>query len=435
MKNYRALIPIGMLVIMLSSWYMLVQSVTETEKRYNNYLTQARKYAEEGITKYAIQNYTAALEMNSTPELYAEIIQYYKAQEDASEYLSWCRRYFEAYPTNVGAYDYLLGVYLENKDYKACFDVLETARKRDITSDYIEQISAEIKYVYTFDFNNYTNVSVYSNSYCPVQSDELWGFVDGYGKRIVSCVYKEVGGFTQAGVASVVDSEGDAYFIDNTGAKVMASRNKYQSFGLLVDGKIAAKRADGKYTYVDQTFNTLFGEYDYASTMNSGIAAVKMGDSWQLIGADGAEITTDRYTDIKMDEKQIVYRNDRCFAAISEGNYVMLDGAGNQVGTQSFEDARVFAGDAPAAVKIQGKWCFVNQEGTLISDRKYDDARSFANGLAAVCMNGKWGFINLEETVVIEPQFSAAKDFNEKGSCFVNVGNSWQLLKLYRLNR
>ena len=30
---------------------------------------------------------------------------------------------------------------------------------------------------------------------------------------------------------------------------------------------------------------------------------------------------------------------------------------------------------------------------------------------------------------------TGAKDFNEKGSCFVKVGDKWQLLKLYRLNR
>ena len=57
------------------------------------------------------------------------------------------------------------------------------------------------------------------------------------------------------------------------------------------------------------------------------------------------------------------------------------------------------------------------------------------NGLAAVCIDGKWGFVDTDENIVIEPQFSGAKDFNEKGSCFVCVGNKWQLLKLYRLNR
>lgn len=435
MKNYRALIPVGMLVVMLASWYMLVQNVTETERKYNNYLSQARRYAEDGITKYAIQSYNAALEMNSTPELYVEIIQYYETQGDASEYLSWCRKFFDAYPTNIGAYEYLLGVYLENKDYKMCFDLLETAQKRNLTSDYMEQVAADIKYVYTFSYSNYSDVAEFGNSYCPVKSNEMWGYVNRYGSQAIPCVYKEVGIFTQSGVAPVVDSTGDAYFIDKTGAKVMASREKYQSFGALVDGKIAAKRMDNKYTYVDQGFNVLFGEYDYASTMNGGVAAVRTEDSWELIDADGKELTTEKYADIKVDEKQIAYRNDRCFAATSAGNYIMLDGSGTRVGTLSFEDAKVFAGNAPAAVKMQGKWCFVNSEGSLISDKKYDDARSFANGLAAVCINGKWGFVDLKETVVIEPQFYETKDFNEKGSCFVNVGDSWQLLKLYRLNR
>ena len=32
-------------------------------------------------------------------------------------------------------------------------------------------------------------------------------------------------------------------------------------------------------------------------------------------------------------------------------------------------------------------------------------------------------------------QFFGAKDFSEKGSCFIQTGDKWQLLKLYRLNR
>lgn len=435
MKKYRAFVPVAMIVLMLASWYLLIQDALKVESAYNNYLSEARKYAEDGITKYAIENYNMVLEIKSTPEVYVEVAEYYKAQEKDVEYLSWCKNFFETYPTNAESYDCVLDAYLSNKDYAACYDVLETAAKRNITSDYIKQVSADIMYVYKLDFNTYEEVAVYSNNYCPVKSKEVWGFVDRYGNQRIACKYPEVGAYTQTNFASVVNADGDAYFIDKTGSKVMVSKEKYQSFGLLVDGKIAAKRADGKYTYVDQDFNILFGEYDYASTINNNVAAVKNGDTWQLIDASGKNITKEKYADVKLDEKQIVYRSDRIFVAESVGKYIMVNGSGKQVGSLTFEDAKVFASDAPAAVKINGKWCFVDSDGKLISDKKYDDARSFMNGLAAVCICGKWGFVDIEENVVIEPEFFGAKDFNEKGSCFVKTGDKWQLLKLYRLNR
>lgn len=435
MKKYRVLVPIVMIVLMLASWYLLVKDAVMVEAEYNNYLSAARKYAEDGITKYAIENYNLALEIKDTPEIYVEVAQYYKAQDKDSEYLSWCEDFFESYPTQKEAYDCVLDAYLESKDYESCYDILETAEKRNISSDYIKQVAEEIKYVYKLDFNTYENVGIYSNNYCAVASKGVWGFVDRYGNQRIGCKYLEVGAYTQTNFVSVVNSENEAYFIDKTGSKVMVSKEEYASFGLLVDNVIAAKKKDDKYTYVNSDFEVIFGEYDYASTMNNGIAAIKNGESWQIIDKNGKVISDKKYVDVICDEKQIACRNDRLFVATEAGKYIMINSSGKQIGSLVFEDAKLFAGDAPAAVKIDGKWCFVDSDGKKISDRTYNDARSYANGLAAVCVDGKWGFVDSAENIVIEPTFFGAKDFNEKGSCFVQTGDKWQLLKLYRLNR
>lgn len=435
MKKYRALVPIVMVVLMVASWYLLIKDSAEVDAAYNKYLTEARNYAENGITKYAIENYVLALEIKSSPEIYAEVADYYKTQEKDAEHLSWCEDFFEEYPTNPLAYDCILDAYLLAKDYESCYDILYTAQKRNITSDKIKAVSSEIEYVYKIDFNTYEDVAVYSNNFCPVLSKGSWGYVDRYGNQRIACKYLQVGAYTQTNFTSVVNQDGDAYFIDKTGSKVLVSKEKYKSFGLLVNGVIAAQKVDGKYTYVDQSFNVLFGDYDYASTINNGIAAVKTGDTWQLIDESGKAINNEKYIDIKLDEKQIAYRSDRIFVSTSEGKYIMVDGSGKQVGSLVFEDAMVFAGEAPTAVKMNGKWCFVGTDGKLISDKTYDGARPFTNGLAAVCIDGKWGFVDSNETVVIEAVFFGAKDFNEKGSCFVQTGDKWQLLKLYRLNR
>ena len=123
------------------------------------------------------------------------------------------------------------------------------------------------------------------------------------------------------------------------------------------------------------------------------------------------------------------------FVSNTEGRYILVDGSGKQIGSLEFEDATLFMGEQPAAVKIGGKWQFINKDGKLVSDKSYEGAKSFLNGLAAVCINGKWGFVDEAENVVIEPKFQDASYFNEKGSCFVKMNDKWQLLKLYRLNR
>lgn len=435
MKKYRSLVPIALIVLMGLSWYKLISDSIHVGNEYETYLTEARKYADDGITKYAMENYRMALEIESSPEIYAEIAEYYKAQKKTRDYVSWCDEFLGTYPTEPIAYEYDLDALLEAEDYSDCYDILKMAEKRNVSSDSIESTKKEIEYVYKMDFNSYSDVGVYSNQYCAVSSDGLWGYVNRYGEQKVSCIYTQAGAVTQSGYAPVINAEGLAYFIDKTGAKVLAAKDRYISFGLLVDNWIAAQKNDGHYIYVDTGFEERPEVFDYASTYNNGVAAVRQGNIWQLINHEGALLSNANYCDVALDEKQIAYRNERAFVAVADGKYIMIDGTGEKIGSLEFEDARVFAGELPTAVKISGKWQFIGKDGNLISNHKYDDARPFSCGLAAVCIDGKWGFVDETETLVIENRFYGAKDFNEKGSCFVKTGDKWQLLKLYRLNR
>ena len=442
MKKYRSLIPVVLVILMAVSCYMMISNASKNESEYNNYLSEARKWSNQDITKYAIENYNAALKIKDTPEVRVEVSEMYKRLGKDKENLAWCKEFFEKYPTDYRSYDCLLESYYKDKDYKSCYDVLETATKRNIKSDYIKDISSQIEYAFSIDFNSYSDVGIYSNNFCAVKSNELWGFVDRYGNKRVSGNYVEVGAYTQSGFASVVNNKGDTYFIDKTGAKVITVADKYESFGVLVGGVFAAKKSDGKYVYLAENkssddsslYKVVSEEFEYASTFNNGVAAVKKSGKWQIINSD-FKVITEGYLDVIVDEKQIAFRNDRLFVSKEDGKYIMIDKNGKQIGKLSFENARVFAGEGATAVCIEGKWSFINKDGNLISDKKYEDARAFSSGLAAVCLNEKWGFVNESESIVIEPQFFGAKDFNEKGSCFVKTGDKWQLLKLYRLNR
>lgn len=435
MKKYRSLIPILVIALVVGSWFILVKDTISVQSEYDQYLSEARKYAEVGITKYAIENYNLALSVKSTPDVYQEVAEYYKNQKKYGDYISWSEEFFEAYPTTAQAYDCLLDAYLIDKDYEACYDVLAVAGKRHISSDYIKKIQEDIKYEFSTDFNSYDNVSAYGNNYCAVQSKELWGFVDRYGNQRIPCQYLSVGAFTQSGRAPVINGKNEVYFIDKSGSKVMVSKEKYQAFGSLVENVLAAQKPNGKYVYLNDQFEELFGDYSYATPFNNGVAAVQTAGQWMLINADGKSINDTKYVDVIRDEKEFAFRNERAFVAVAEGKYVMIDTRGKQVGSLTFEDAKTFAGEGAAAVKINGQWQFVNTDGNLISDHKYEDARSFSNGLAAVLQSGKWGFVDESETVVIPCRYFDAKDFTEKGSCFVKTGEQWQLIKLYRLNR
>jgi len=66
-----------------------------------------------------------------------------------------------------------------------------------------------------------------------------------------------------------------------------------------------------------------------------------------------------------------------------------------------------------AAVKIDGKWGYINKSGKLIIKTQFDFANDFSDSLALVTISGKYGFINKHGTIVINPQFDYGGQIKE----------------------
>lgn len=48
-----------------------------------------------------------------------------------------------------------------------------------------------------------------------------------------------------------------------------------------------------------------------------------------------------------------------------------------------------------AAVQVStGRWGFINQHKTMVIQPRFQDAKEFKDGKAAVKFDGRWGFIN-----------------------------------------
>src|SRR5205807_1488803 len=63
-----------------------------------------------------------------------------------------------------------------------------------------------------------------------------------------------------------------------------------------------------------------------------------------------------------------------------------------------------------------GKWGFINTEFEEATDFAFEDARSFSNGMAAVCNskdNGKWGFTDTNGNLVIDFSYENALGFSK----------------------
>ncbi|MEN2774833.1 WG repeat-containing protein [Acetivibrio clariflavus] len=428
-KKYKNLVPVALVILMALAWYQLNSNAMAKQNEYDKYIEEAQRYENLGILTYAQKNYMDALKIKDTIEIRFKVADCIKGN-DEREYLKYCQKILEKYPYNVEIYNRLAEYYQQKKDFKSCFEIIDIAKKRKLSSETLTGIEKAIAFEYSFAYNTYDDVTAFIDGYCVVKRKDYYGFVDTSGKLVIDCIYKKVSSFCD-GFAAVVDQTDMSYFIDTEGNKAIATHkdSEYTEFGMISDGMMTAM-LNGKYVYLDKSFNKLFGDYDFASAVNN-VAAVRIGDSWEIIDKNGQALGGKKYLDVIIDENGYACRKNRIFAKDNEG-YRMLDTEGNMVSNQVFDDARPFSFGTLAAVKINDKWGFVDQSGNMVIEPKFDDARSFSYGLAAVKITGKWGFIDTTGEIMIEPEFYDARDFTKEGTCFVKEGEKWQLLKLYR---
>ena len=77
------------------------------------------------------------------------------------------------------------------------------------------------------------------------------------------------------------------------------------------------------------------------------------------------------------------------------------------------------------------KWGYIDTAGKLAIKYQYEDARSFANGVAGYKDNGVWGVIDQNNDVILEPMFDDVKTMNSNGILIIKNGEIWQCIQLY----
>ena len=87
----------------------------------------------------------------------------------------------------------------------------------------------------------------------------------------------------------------------------------------------------------------------------------------------------------------------------------------------NIEEARDFH-DGRAAIKVNGRWGFINKEGKITISCVYNAVSDYSEGLAAVqCDNGLWKYVAKDGYEFIQDKFSFAGDFHD-GLALVKEG-------------
>ena len=62
-------------------------------------------------------------------------------------------------------------------------------------------------------------------------------------------------------------------------------------------------------------------------------------------------------------------------------------------------------------MSINGKWFLTDTLGIQVGDNKFEELRMFKFGLAVAKFDGKFGYVNLDGSWAIKPKYEVAKDF------------------------
>lgn len=434
MKNYRFLAPIVLIALFALGVYMIGSNNVKEERQYRQYLEDARAYASQEIEIYAVQNYQDAIDMRPSMELYMEVAEFYRdTMGDRKKAAQWGETLLSKYPKTPEPYEFQLDIYLQNQDYVAFFELYDRMRARHVFSEAADAMYDSVEYVF-YEQGEYDEMSIFSSNLAPVRRNETWGYCNSKGKKKVKTLYTYAGAFNND-MAPVVDAEGEAYYIDNNGNKVMAVNveEEIQGLGVMSSADIYSVFNGREWSYYNKAGERLMGGFLEGSTFANGLAAARTDEGWKIYDLKGNAKSGAVYEDVAMDEKQMAYRNERLFVRAAEG-YIMIDGEGGRIGTDVYEDAKIFYESTYAAVKKDGKWGFIDRDGGWFIEPVYEDARSFLNGFAAVQTDGLWGFINMDRELCIPCQFAETKDFTAKGTVPVRKNQTWSVLLLYKEN-
>jgi WG containing repeat len=238
------------------------------------------------------------------------------------------------------------------------------------------------------------------------KANSKYGFIDINGNKIINPDYDGFAAFEEGfiKVEKKIDGKTKSGYIDNKGNVMLPI--VYDAAGSFRNGWGLVKK-DSTYFFVDKNGNLKDPprRYNELYEFRSGYALGK-------ITGKGTEPHTFYYINTQLKEEFSVPAKQAYLfwddvAIISRDNvtYEMLNKKGEIFKTLTGVQTMKFSSDGMLAVKENGKWGYINNNGDVVVKAKYDSCETFKYGYGRVMMNKKWGIIDKSGTEIIEPKY------------------------------
>lgn len=435
MKKSNIALCIALAVLTCVGWASVIGNAKNIRSEYEGYVSQANVYQEKRLYQKAIACYENALAISDTQEIREQWVQAYQlAYQDgvatSSEYAGAMLELCEKSPETVSYWERILSFYLGMDDYNSAYRVYKKCVKADVESQTLTALKNQLLYAYVATGKAYTDYIRSAAGFYTVYDGKGWGVIDFAGDRLASCDYTYLSPYNAEGQVVVV-SEKDIRLKSSDGIVEAIIADGMEKSGAFGNGLLPVYAEGSDWRYLQcESGKYLAGAYEEASNYQNGVAAVKTKEGWYLVNCNGEKVSDGYFDDVKL-HKNGDYTYDNVMIASQHGRYGIYSGEGELIQELDCVDADIYLGGLIAVQNENGKWCYVNKDGTVAVDVVFENAKSFSAGLAAVNDGTAWGFINEAGTEVIECTFLEADYFTLKGVCFVSTEpEQYHLIKL-----
>ncbi len=285
-------------------------------------------------------------------------------------------------------------------------------------------------------FDYISNIYELNSDLISVQKNDKFGYINLHGKLIIPCKFYRAHDFNDGlAVVSMLDRGKLPYYfyINKLGKKAFS---KVYSKAYRFNDGVA-------HVQTEQNNNgNIINHYGLINTRGELIFAVSQ-EKFNIFDSEGDDGTF-RISVLRDDDIQFGYINfkgkvilpaqyyfcdifNKGFGIVlSAGKYYLVDKNGNLNPTKYHWVGYFSEGIGLAVEQKKGgkpKYWFIDDKYKLIIHRSFDDAKKFHKGLAAVKINGKWGFINKTGEIVIKAEYDEVLfDFEYQVALVVKAG-------------
>lgn len=428
MTMKKILVPIIVLLLVLG-WGNIIGGNSRNHKKYNDYMAKAKALDEKEIYIDAVENYKKAREFTKDRLPIEEaILDDYLKLKKYKDFEKQGNMILEDYDYPKDIAKKMTDYYMDRKQAANALKLVNAYLERNIDDNEFLEMQGKLRGIYTELYFGKESLNGYYNGFYVFSQDGKEGLIKSDGSEKIKAIYDKIYPYGKEPNYAAVCNEDEWYYIDKNGYKKLAPDFIVETLGIY-GNNLAPYCSDGKYSYIDENAEKATDKtYDFAGSFANKRAAVKQNGKWAIIKNDFSQVTDFIYEDVTMDDFGFS-TSQNVYIAKLEGKYHIFDLDGKMKGSAEFEEAKAFVADEPTAVKVDGRWGFVNNKGEIEFITEYKDAKPFSNGFAAVYNGKKWGYINKNLSVVIDFEFNEADSFNNSGIAAIKKP-SWKFIKL-----